>query len=159
MNETLGENLRNENGLSKPFTKLTEEQKNIELAKMEAAEKKLYIFLLRSDIDEVNQTWLDAIGRSNAYDLAKSLAIAGDVDLTASFILVEGNPLEKSVTVYEFLAGMQRRFNDGFNVDNYVTTAIETANSDLGSTLNPSVEDGTHQIDVTYNPNNTGEDI
>ena len=154
MSETLNKPFIKENEspkLEKPFIKLSESEKRTEIAKRKNPEEKRYIIMIRSDIDEINQTWLEAEGRTEAYNLAKTLAVGGDINISgpdASFVLVEGNTLENSVSLYWFIKGMQNIFNDGFNIDDYTESIAE----EKEEPINPSVEAGNKQVDVTYNP-------
>lgn len=147
--------------LEKAFIKLSESEKRTEIARRKDPEEKKYIILIRSDYDgdDIDHTWIEVIGRTEAYEKAKALAESNIVNIAgpdASFVLVEGNNLENSVSLYWFLKGMQNIFKDGFNVDDY---AGETSVPD-NKEFNPATEAGTSQVDVTYNPDNeSGIDI
>lgn len=145
--------------LEKALVKLSPSEQRAEIARRKSPEEKLYVILIRSDLDEIDHTWLEATGRSEAYEIAKSLVTEGDISLKETIVLVEGNSLENSVSIYWFLKHMQQLFNDGFNVDDYDQEGISN-NDTPDQKINPTPESGSTQIDVTYNPNaETGTDI
>lgn len=98
-------------------------------------EDKMYILLFYYS-DECKEYEI-VTGRKEARHVARSYTEEG-ADLKRSIILVEGNPIEKSVTLYEFLKQMEKFFKDDFNVDDYVTTDEDTEpNPMLGEEIMP----------------------
>lgn len=156
--------------LRSPFSKLTREEAERELAfrnsaeerlkeeiprileaRLKSAEEKRYIILVRSE-DENDSTFIDVIGRSLAYSECKYLAMNQSADLENSFIIVEGNTLESSISVLRFLIHMSKVFNDGFNVEDY------WGNDSEDKVVNPSVDPSSSQVDIFYDPDQEVEE-
>ena len=156
--------------LRSPFVKLTPEEAHAEMqarqaaedrlkkeipeilaARLKPAEEKRYIILVYSDGDN-DGTFIDVVGRTDAYREAKELAMNGVTDLNRSFIIVEGNTLEKSVSVLSFLKAMRNVFNDSFNVEDYW-------GSDGYTPSEPTPVAETSQVNVTYDPNLVEESV
>lgn len=86
-------------------------------------EDKMYILLFYFN-DECKEYEI-VTGRNEARETAKGYIEEG-ANLKSSLVLVEGNPIERSVTLYEFMKHMERYFNDNFYVDDYVTADEDT---------------------------------
>ena len=113
------------------------------------AEDKYYLILFVFDDNEGGANWWQKVlGRKAAYERIKD-NIDG-CDIYASFVLVEGIPIEKSVTVYEFMKYCQD--NDFFEKDN----SFDIEDYNVGYEDNPNEKEGLFPslMEQTENSNN-----
>lgn len=81
-------------------------------------EEKMYILLFYFS-DECKEFEI-VTGRNEAREVGKSYTQEG-ADLRRSIVLVEGNPIERSVTLYDFMKQMEKYFEDAtFSVDEFL---------------------------------------
>lgn len=83
-------------------------------------EDKLYILLyFFSDRDEEEVSFSVQKGRTNMYNKVKELA--ENLDLFDSKVLLEGEPFDIAISVYEFMIYMEDKFEeDGFDIRDFV---------------------------------------
>lgn len=129
--------------------------------KSKSPEEKRYVIMLiglDSSDREVDHVWLDAIGRTAAYDMAKNIAMQRVADLNNSLIITEGVILEGAVPLVGFLEHMAKNvFHDDFDVRDYID--IEDDSMDAGENSNiPMGAPDTSQVSCLMD-DNEGEDI
>ena len=121
------EKLYNQN-ISEMAKSYREEAKNEYMVKdiKKGPEEKEYLLLL-VDIEDNDATMFTIVmGRRAAYDYIKE--DIKNMDIHKSTILVEGLPLERRVTVYEFMKHIQEKnfFEDSFDIEDYNIGDIES---------------------------------
>ena len=109
----------NKEELIKPYT--IEEKKG--------PEDKIYL-LLYCFISEAGEsrTFEFIKGRTETRNRIIADLEVGDVDIHKSRVLVEGAPLEDSITLYSFMKHIETYFEDSFDIEDYNTGDIEDAN-------------------------------
>lgn len=107
-------------------------------------EAKQYLLLLFFNDENVEKTFEIITGRENTYNFVKEKA--GEIDIRKSHILVTGVPLEDINTIYAFMKAMEKNFEDGFNIDDYLDpeslNAMDYPDQNVGRSVVPDVEIG-----------------
>ena len=90
--------------------------------KKKGPEEKEYILLLLSENGDAPGPWWEiCTGRTAAYEYLKQYIEL--IEIHDSFVLVEGIPSERRITVYQFLRHIQDKgfYNDSFDIEDYNT--------------------------------------
>ena len=152
------------------FTKLTPEEaeaerirlKNVEeslkkdydeilAARRKHPEEKRYVILIHGG--DLNGVFFEVNTRTDAYVVAKDIAMNEDIDFIASKVLVEGITLEKAMSIYDFLIYTANIYNDGFKVSDYWVKPVDTKKS------TPSAQPNTNQVGFMIDPDNKVESV
>ena len=100
-------------------------------------EEKEYLICLIGYSSE--SEWQIVEGRTDAYEFIKNSIHW--IDFENSFVLVEGLSLNERKSVYAFLKHVQENYDDGFDVDEYITNdredEIRRNNIDNSIAVNP----------------------
>lgn len=73
------------------------------------------------------------VGRRNAFNIIKEYFEhdgEGGIDIDKSFVLVEGLPLEKRVSLYRFILLCNQKYEDTLDIDYYIRTQHEDESND-----------------------------
>ena len=143
----------NPRNVVRPIAKVSDEDK----AKKKAPELRAYLICFM--YTDESTSWVEVIGRSEAYDTCKTNIVSGDIDLDRSIVLVEGGEFGKHASLYEFMKHMEMFFSpeyakDGFDIEDYVVGDSESS-PEYGNTD----YDVQTPIDVTHGGIIEGEDI
>lgn len=125
-------------------------------------EEKRYVIMLiglDSSDREVDHVWLDAIGRTAAYNMTKNIAMQRVADLNNSMIITEGVTLEGAVSLVGFLEHMSRNVfrDESFDVRDY----IDIEDDDMATDNNniPMGVTDSEQVSCLIDDSVQGEDI
>lgn len=138
--------------LTKPMFKLPEGAPT-DLPPRKSPEEKKYYLLIVFKNDDRDPTWIDCIGRTEAYDQAKRYVL-DNADVEASKVLVEFGVVGNEANLYWFLVKMKEVFQDSsFDVADYMEGDIQEA-VDASTNAIPEIP---QQIDQFYGEADNGD--
>ena len=117
--------------------------------KKKDAEEKVYIILFSFEDNEGDSNWWQKVtGRTAAYECIKT-NIDG-CNIHDSFILVEGLPLERCVSVYEFMRHVKEKgyFEDSFDIEDYNNGYEESEEANSDQSLVSGIPDNVNQAPI-----------
>lgn len=118
-------------GLRKPMKTLTPEERRTIESQNKGPEEKTYIILVYFYDDAYEQTFTMVTGRTDCYDECKH-HVRNGADPANSIVLVEGNTIENSVTLYKFLKTFKGVYEDReFDVEDYMRGDSNEASAEV----------------------------
>lgn len=99
-------------------------------------ERKEYLCCLSLHTDnEEFQEYEILTGRTEAYEYIRQyIESYSEVDMLKSFVLVDGLPLSERKSVYAFMRYVQQFYDDGFDIDEYITDEVREDLSEYQNT-------------------------
>ena len=83
------------------------------------------VLMGRAEACEIYQEYEILMGRTEAYEYIRQyIESYSEVDMLKSFVLVDGLPLSERKSIYAFMRYVQQFYNDGFDVDEYITDEV-----------------------------------
>ncbi len=148
--------MNNPRQIIQPITKISDEEK----AGKKAPEERLYLICFF--YTDESTSWVEVVGRTEAYDTCRTNVMAGDVDVEKSIVLVEGGKFGEHASIYLFMKHMENFYPPEvtgvrFDIEDYVV-------GDTEEEYNASQYNNTDfvpqaPIDITSGGIEDGEDI